>query len=51
MSQIRRQLIAMIADVLDDDPNAALIGAHRLSQELVGLQQKAVATARVNGWS
>lgn len=50
MSQIRRQLIAMIDDVLDDDPKAALIAAHRLSQELVWLQQKAVATARVNGW-
>ena len=35
MSQIRRQLIAMIDDVLDDDPKAALIAAHRLSQELV----------------
>ena len=50
MSQIRRQLIAMIDDVLGDDPKAALIAAHRLSQELAWLQQKAVATARVNGW-
>jgi len=33
MSQIRRQLIAMIDDVLDDDPKAALVAAHKLSQE------------------
>lgn len=50
MSQIRRQLIAMIDDALGDDPKAALVAAHRLAKEIGWLQQKAVALARVNGW-
>ncbi|MBK8332994.1 MAG: hypothetical protein IPL07_11565 [Acidimicrobiaceae bacterium] len=50
MSQIRRQLIAMIDDALGDDPRRALVAAHSLSREIDWLQQKAVALARVNGW-
>ena len=50
MSQVRKELVAMIDRVLGDDPKAALIAARNLVEETDWLAKRAVAIARVEGY-
>ncbi|MCB0981728.1 MAG: hypothetical protein H6513_04145 [Acidimicrobiaceae bacterium] len=50
MARIRNELVLLIDQVLGDDPKRALAAACQLRQEIVWLEQRAVAHARANGF-
>ena len=50
--EVRDQLKALLDDVLDDDPRAALIAYRRLVEhELPWIEQRVVALARREEWN
>ena len=50
MSQVRKELVAMIDAALGQDPKAALIAARRLQDEVAWLTKRSVAIARADGY-